>query len=85
MTDFLLYLLNVIVQLISLLVIVKVLLSYFMDPFHPVRKTVDRLVEPMLAPIRRVVPPFGRIDFSPIILIILIEIIASLLRNLLLS
>ena len=44
---------NIIVQLITLLVIIKVFLSYFMSPYHPVRLNIDRIVEPMLRPIRR--------------------------------
>ena len=56
-------------QLLVLLVIVSVILSYFMDPYHPIRRGVDSIVEPMLAPIRRVVPLVGMLDFSPLVLI----------------
>ena len=72
-------LINILSQFIVLLVIVKVILSYFMDPYHPVRRTLDNLVEPMLAPIRRVVPLIGMFDFSPLILIILVQILSSVL------
>ena len=78
-------LINIIAQFIILLVIVKVILSYFMDPYHPVRQTLDNLVEPMLAPIRRVVPLIGMFDFSPLILIILVQILSSVLISLLTS
>jgi len=70
-------------RVIVLLVLAKVILSYFMDPFHPIRRTVDQVVNPLLDPIRRLLPPMGGIDFSPIILIILIQIVFSLLRNIL--
>jgi YggT family protein len=72
-------------QFIILLVIVKVILSYFMDPYHPVRQTIDNLVEPMLAPIRRVVPLIGMFDFSPLILIILVQLLARVLRSFLIT
>lgn len=81
----LIQLINIISQVIILLVIVKVILSYFMDPYHPVRQTIDGLVEPMLAPIRRVVPLIGMFDFSPLILIILVQILSSVLIRLLLT
>lgn len=70
---------NILAQFIVLLVIVKVILSYFMDPYHPVRQTIDNLVEPMLSPIRRIVPfaVAGMFDFSPLILIILVQILSS--------
>jgi YggT family protein len=72
-------LINIFSQFLILLVIVKVILSYFMDPYHPVRRTIDNLVEPFLAPIRRVVPLIGMFDFSPLVLIILVQILASVL------
>jgi YggT family protein len=78
-------LINIISQFIILLVIVKVILSYFMDPYHPVRRTLDNLVEPMLAPIRRVVPLIGMFDFSPLILIILVQILSSVLIRFLIT
>ena len=70
-------------QILILLVILSVILSYFMDPYHPIRRGIDRIVEPMLNPIRRVVPLVGMLDFSPLVLIILIQIIGSLLIRLL--
>jgi YggT family protein len=72
-------LINIFAQFIILLVIVKVILSYFMDPYHPVRRTLDNLVEPFLAPIRRVVPLIGMFDLSPLILIILVQVLSSVL------
>lgn len=78
-------LINILYQLIVLLVFVKIILSYFMDPWNPVRRTVDQIVEPMLAPIRRVIPAVGMFDFSPFVLLILIWIFKSILTGLLLS
>jgi len=72
-------------QILILLVVLSVILSYFVDPYHPIRRGLDRIVEPMLAPIRRVVPLVGMLDFSPLVLIILIQIIGSLLVRLLLT
>ena len=72
-------------QLLSLVIIISAVLSFFMSPFNPIRQALDRIVNPMLAPIRRIIPPLGMMDISPIILLILIQVIASLLSNLLLS
>ena len=72
-------------QILILLVILSVILSYFLDPYHPLRRGLDRLVEPMLNPIRRVVPLVGMLDFSPLVLIILIQIVGSLLVRLLIT
>jgi len=70
-------------QILILLIILSVILSFFMDPYHPIRRGLDRIVEPMLAPIRRVVPLVGMLDFSPLVLIILIQILSGLLIRLL--
>jgi YggT family protein len=83
--DILIIAINALSQLLVLLVIVSVILSYFMDPYHPVRQGIDRIVEPLLSPIRRVVPLLGMLDFSPIILIILIQVVGNLLVRFLLA
>ncbi|MGB9673010.1 MAG: YggT family protein [Anaerolineales bacterium] len=74
-------LIHLLLQIYTLLVVVKVLLSYFMSPFHPIRQGIDRLVDPLLEPIRRNVPPLGMFDFSPLILIVAIQIVDSLLMR----
>ena len=70
-------------QALIFLVIISVILSYFMDPYHPVRRWVDSIVEPMLTPIRRVIPLVGMLDFSPLVLILLIQLISNLIIRLL--
>ena len=77
------YIINFIKEALTLLVFVHVILTYVMDRYHPVRQWVDRIVEPLLMPIRRVVPLVGMLDFSPIVLIILIRITLNLIINLL--
>lgn len=74
-----------IIQLLVLVVIVKVFLSYFMPPYAKPRWYLDRYVEPILAPIRRIVPPMGMIDFSPMILIFILMIVDVILTGLLRS
>jgi YggT family protein len=76
---------NLLTQIITLLVLAQAVMSYFVSPYHPVRQTLDSLLEPFYAPIRRFLPPVGMIDFSPLVLIILVQIISRLLVSLLLS
>jgi YggT family protein len=64
-------------QLCVLVILVQAILSFFVDPYNPVRSFLDRLVNPFLAPIRRIVPPLGMFDFSPLILIIVLQILDS--------
>jgi YggT family protein len=70
---------RLITNLIVLAVIVDSVLSYFLSPYHPVRHALDRILSPMLAPIRRIIPLVGMFDLSPLILIILVEILSSVL------
>jgi YggT family protein len=72
-------------QLLVLLVVISVILSYFLEPYHPIRRSIDSVVEPMLAPIRRVVPLIGVLDLSPLILIILLQVVSNLLVRFLLT
>jgi YggT family protein len=73
------------IQLLMWVIVIQAILSYFMDPYHPVRRTIDRMLNPLYAPIRRLIPPSGMFDFSPLVLIILLLIIDSLLTRLLVS
>ena len=66
-------------SILLLIVLASVLLSYFLPPFHSIRVFLDRIVNPLLLPIRRVVPPLGMIDFSPIVLMILIQVLETVL------
>jgi YggT family protein len=76
---------SAIFQLLFWLVLISVILSYFMDPYHPVRRAIDSVVEPMLAPIRRVVPLIGMLDFSPFILLLLLQLLRNLIIRILIA
>lgn len=85
MTNSLIIIISIVSQLLVWLVFISIILSYFMDPYHPIRRGVDNIVEPMLSPIRRVVPLLGMLDFSPLVLILLIQLVKSLIVSLLLN
>jgi YggT family protein len=77
------------IQLYILVIIIEVVLSYFMSPFHPIRQFISRLVEPALTPIRRILSgvsasALGGIDFSSLVLIIVLQLLDMLVTNLLL-
>jgi len=81
----LIQLVDIAVRLMVLLLLVYVVLSYVLSPFHPTRQWVDRIVEPMLMPIRRVVPLVGMIDFSPLVLLILVQVVGMIVKSVLLA
>ena len=72
-------------NLFIFVVIADSVLSFFLSPFHPVRVTMDRIVNPFLNPIRRIVPLVGMLDLSPLILIILVSVLNRILVSLLYS
>jgi YggT family protein len=70
---------NLIARVLWVVIFASVLLSYVLPPYHPVREALDRITEPLLTPIRRLMPQTGMIDLSPMVLIILIEVIRFIL------
>ena len=46
-----------------------------------VYRSINALLEPVLGPIRRVMPDTGAIDFSPLVLILLLQILMIILTN----
>ena len=76
-------LISLIVDLLTWAIILHVLLSYFLSPYHPLREAIDRFVEPMLAPIRRYIAPVGGLDLSPIVLILILQILGMVLTRML--
>ena len=65
----LIFFINTISQIFVWIVIASAILSFFLPPYHPVREALDRIVDPFLNPIRRLMPMAGTFDFSPLILI----------------
>ena len=79
---YLVYLINFLSQAITLLMLAYAILSWVAKPWDKIRMFVERISNPMLAPIRRVVPLVGMVDISPLVLILLVQLIARLLVNL---
>jgi YggT family protein len=63
-------------------IIIRALLSWFnFSPSHPVHTFLRDITEPILEPLRRVVPRIGMIDITPIVAIILLAwVIEPILR-----
>ena len=73
---------NMLAVLLTLLVFVYILSTWVFPPYHSFRQSIASIVEPMLAPIRRVIPPVGMFDFSPFIFIISVQVLATILLEL---
>lgn len=58
---------STVAQVLSLVIIVDSVLSFVLPPFHPIRDALGRILNPLYAPIRRIMPSTGGFDFSPIV------------------
>lgn len=50
-----------------------------LSPSNPVGRIVYGLTEPLLGPIRRVLPPVGGLDFSPLVLLLLVRLLKRMM------
>ena len=74
-------LLQTVLQFYFVAVLLYALLSWFGGGgYNPAAQILGRLVEPLLAPIRRVVPPLGGLDLSALFLLIALQALQILLR-----
>jgi YggT family protein len=61
----------------SLLILIRALISWFSpNPYNRLYILLIRATEPVLAPLRRIIPMSG-IDFSPLIAILLIDLVVK--------
>ena len=70
-------LVNWLFLLANVLLIIRVVLSWIpnVDYYHPVVQFIYRVTSPILDPIRRVVPPAGGLDLSPLVAILLLQLL----------
>ncbi len=66
--------------LLVALVIVNVLFS-LINPHAPLAPTFDALTRPVLAPLRRLIPPIGGFDLSPLVLVLVLQILLAVLNQ----
>jgi len=73
---------GLLVQLLAFAIFARAILSWFpIDRSGPVVQALEAITDPVLDPLRRVIPPIGMIDVSPMVAIITLFIIAGILRN----
>jgi len=67
-------------KLFTLLIIARVVLSWVSpDPHNPLVRFVYRVTEPVLGPVRSLLPAMGGFDFSPILVLIGVQVLENLL------
>ncbi|HEY7809463.1 MAG TPA: YggT family protein [Allosphingosinicella sp.] len=69
----------IIVQFVLSLLLIFNVINTHNDFVRSLYAALEKITEPLYRPIRRVLPDFGGIDFSPMVVIILIMILQQLL------
>lgn len=73
---------ELVARLLQLVLLARVLVSWIpVDPYHPIIQTLYQITEPVLEPIRQLLPPGGGIDFSPLIAMLLVQVLAIVLTS----
>jgi YggT family protein len=81
---------DLLLTILTWIIIIQVVLSWLFvlnvlnTSSHGVRTfavAIDRLTAPIYRPIRRLMPDFGGIDFSPLVILVLIQVIKRLLSG----
>ena len=56
----------------------RAIISWFsLDPRNPLVEVLDQITEPILSPLRRIVPRIGMIDITPLVAIILLQVLSQ--------
>ncbi len=72
----------VLLQIMTFAILARSIMSWFpMNPGNPVATVINGVTEPILAPLRRIVPRFGMMDITPMVAIILLMVIARALEG----
>lgn len=81
------YLINIIVIVVIVQFVLSLLISFNVVNMHndfvaAIWRGVNAILDPVLSPIRRIMPNTGSLDLSPMVLIIGLTVIQIILKNL---
>jgi YggT family protein len=79
---------DLVFTLLSFAIIARAILSWFpQDPYNPspVIVLLNRITDPILEPLRRVIPPIGAMDISPIVALVILQVLQAILDNFLIG
>ena len=79
----LLAIIDLFVNLYFIILVARIILPLFgVSPYNSLMRVLYQLTEPVLAPIRAILPQTGMFDFSPMVAMILLTVVQSLLSAL---
>jgi YggT family protein len=69
----------------SLLIVIRIVFSWFMSFMNPVMRFLMKITDPILVPLRRLMPPVMMLDISPIIVIFILGFLQTAVAGVFLS
>jgi YggT family protein len=79
---FIQYFIPLLFNLYSFLILARVLLSWInASPGNPIVTFIIEATDPVLKPLRSVIPPIGMMDLSPIAALILLQIVETIVMT----
>jgi len=76
---FLINIVDILFQVLYLAILARVILSWFPvrpgNPFFPLAVIINQVTEPVLAPFRRIIPTIGMMDISPIVALLVLNLV----------
>ncbi|MQA00699.1 MAG: YggT family protein [Dehalococcoidia bacterium] len=80
--DILVQIVLLLIQVLIFAIFARAILSWFpIDRDGPVYRALDFVAEPILEPLRRVIPMVGMVDITPMVAILLLYVISSVLQQ----
>lgn len=79
------YLIHGVLSLYSLLIFMRIVFSWGASSVNRVLRFLIKVTEPVLGPFRRIIPPLGMIDISPIVVLLLIRLFQVAIEGTLIS
>jgi YggT family protein len=84
--SYLIFVVKLVVYVITIILILNALISFApLEPWHPVRRTLNSLAEPLVRPFRRLIPPAGMFDFSIMVALIAYQLAGQIIIQLILQ
>ncbi len=87
MVLFLVRFVDILFAVLTWAIIIRVLLTWIpgLPPGHPVVRALASITDPILEPARRIIPPIGMLDISPIVVLFALQLVREFLIRLLIN
>ncbi|MFH1928212.1 MAG: YggT family protein [Chloroflexota bacterium] len=67
---------------LKLAILIRVLLSWIRpNPYNPFVQAIYQITEPIMGPLRRIIPPLGMIDITPMVALIILQIVQGIVLS----